>query len=180
MTIEEKIMQNLIYNVGARLSKIHKTSGTNNDGEHLYYIKAKEIEKVTFSPKLYNAVMYYAFDEEGNNVSRVLVKVGSRPDRVKLEYGTEIEYQNKGNVTLLAREAIRDVFEKGLLDGVRITRDGPVTSVELMEVNIDPYNIPSQRVAEKLGFDENGYMRKEDYFRLKEEQSSSVRKPMKK
>ena len=43
MTIEEKIRPNLIYNVGARLSKILKTSGTNNDGEHLYYIKANII-----------------------------------------------------------------------------------------------------------------------------------------
>ena len=150
MTIEQKIRENLIYDVGAKLSKVHTTLGTNNDGEHLYYIKAIEKESApSYARRFYIGVTYYAFDEKGNTVTTVLVKVSSL-DKVELEYGTEPEYQNKGNVTLLAREAMRDVFEKHILDGLRIERDGPRTQIELMEVQIHYYNLPSLRVAETI------------------------------
>ena len=58
----------------------------------------------------------------------------------------------------------RDVYENEMLNGLKIDRNSPLSDIELIELQIDPRNIPSKKVAEKLGFDEFGYLRRDDYF----------------
>lgn len=54
-------------------------------------------------------------------------------------------------------------------NSLKTTSDSLLSSIDTMVVGIGHYNYASKAVAKKLGFDENGFLRKEDYFQQKEE-----------
>jgi hypothetical protein len=90
-----------------------------------------------------------------------------------MEYKTESEYRNKGNITVLARDAFIDVFEEKLYDGKRGREGAPQSCIDSIFVNINSDNYASLAVAKKLGFDEKGYLYIEDYEKQISKKSST-------
>ena len=178
MDAREKILdEHKIFN--GTVADVFVTSEPNKDGEHLYYVKDFDLEYNDGPSRWKNKVTYYAYDSNGNPVATSLVKTSYHRKAV-IEYETNKEYRNKGNMTILTKEIIKDVYENEILNGLRIDKNSPLSNIELIELQIDPRNIPSKRIAEKLGFDEFGYLRKDDYFEQKENiEKSTTKKAMK-
>ena len=173
MDVREKILgERRIFN--GTVADVYITTGKNKDGEQLYYVKDYDLEYNDGPSRWKNKVTYYAYDSNGNHVATALVKTSYHRKAV-IEYETNKDYRNKGNITILAKEIIRDVYENEMLNGLKIDRNSPLSNIELIELQIDPRNIPSKKVAEKLGFDEYGYLRRDDYFEQIENTAKKTR-----
>jgi len=170
--IRDKIITHLSKQSGF-INEIKITSEKNKDGINLYYLKTTEFEKKErYGSKYINQAYYYAYDEEGNHVATAFVYVTS-PDTIEVDYKTEDEYMNKGNITVLMKEVIREVFDDKVFDMLKTKENGDNTSIKKITLSINPYNLASQRVAEKLGFDDFGYLRLNDYNTMKSENNKT-------
>ena len=176
MSVDEKILEFLKSQKGtknAAFSKTSVTTGQNKDGSNLIYVKASILEKqlgINYS----NNSIYYAFDTNGNYVGCVKVSVLNviPPNQIEMEYWANEQYKNRGNMTVLAQEVIRDIFESKSFDDLKV-RDGiPTSKIETIMVAINDDNLASLAVASKLGFDETGHLHIDDYYRNKEVKSS--------
>ena len=176
MSVDEKILEFLKSQKGtknAAFSKTSVTTGQNKDGSNLIYVKASILEKqlgINYS----NNSIYYAFDTNGNYVGCVKVSVLNviPPNQIEMEYWANEQYKNKGNMTVLAQDVIRDIFESKSFDNLKV-RDGiPTSKIETIMVAINDDNLASLAVASKLGFDEMGHLHIENYNRNKESKSS--------
>ncbi len=175
MSVDEKIFEFLKSQKGAKnaaFSKTNVTTGQNKDGSNLIYVKASILEKqlgINYS----NNSIYYAFDTNGNYVGCVKVSVLNviPPNQIEMEYWANEQYKNRGNMTVLAQEVIRDIFESKSFDDLKV-RDGiPTSKIETIMVAINDDNLASLAVASKLGFDKTGHLHIEDYCRNKEVKS---------
>jgi RimJ/RimL family protein N-acetyltransferase len=175
MSIEEKIinylkLQKFIKN--ANLSEINTTSCQNKEGSKLLYVRASVLEK-KLGTNYSNNSIYYAFDTNGNYVGCVKVSVLNviPPNQIEMEYWANEQYKNRGNMTVLAQEVIRDIFESKSFDDLKV-RDGiPTSKIETIMVAINDDNLASLAVASKIGFDKTGHLHIEDYCRNKEVKS---------
>jgi len=176
MSVDEKILEFLKSQKGTKnavFSKTNVTTGQNKDGSNLIYVKASILEKqlgINYS----NNSIYYAFDTSGNYVGCVKVSVLNviPPNQIEMEYWANEQYKNRGNMTVLAQEVIRDIFESKSFDDLKV-RDGiPTSKIETIMVAINDDNLASLAVASKLGFDKTGHLHIEDYCRNKEVKSS--------
>ena len=167
MSVDEKILEFLKSQKGtknAAFSKTNITTGQNKDGSNLIYVKASILEKqlgINYS----NNSTYYAFDVNGNYVGCVKVSVSNviPPNQIEMEYWANEQYKNKGNMTVLAQDVIRDIFESKSFDNLKV-RDGfPTSKIESIMVAINDDNFASLAVAKKLGFDESGHLYIESY-----------------
>ena len=175
MNIDEKIIEFLQSQKGIKNAVLSKTSITsiqNKEGSNLIYVRASIFEKqlgINYS----NNSIYYAFDMNGNYVGCVKVSVLNviPPNQVEMEYWANEAFKNKGNITVLAQEVIKDIFENKTFDNLKV-RDGIQTSnIESIMVAINQDNFASLSVARKLGFDENGLLHISDYYQKLESQS---------
>ena len=167
MTVAEKIGEYLksIRDFNKRnFSETKITTGYNKDGEKLLYVRASKFEQNTVGGNYSNDCNYYAFDMNGNYVGCVKINVLD-PDQVEMEYYANENYKNRGNITLLAREVIREIFEEKIFDNLRFRNDQRLTKIETIMVAINLDNPASLAVAKKLGFDESQYLRIEDYYK---------------
>jgi len=176
MSVDEKIFEFLKSQKGtknAAFSKTNITTGHNKDGSNLIYVKASILEKqlgINYS----NNSTYYAFDVNGNYVGCVKVSVLNviPPNQIEMEYWANEQYKNRGNMTVLAQDVIRDIFESKSFDNLKV-RDGfPTSKIESIMVAINDDNLASLAVASKLGFDKTGHLHIEDYCRNQEVKSS--------
>ena len=172
MSVDEKIVEFLKLQKGiknASFSKTNLTTGQNKDGINLIYIKASVLEKqlgINYS----NNSTYYAFDMNGNYVGCVKISILNviPPNQVEMEYWANEQYKNKGNMTVLAKDVIRDIFDSKSFDNLKVREGLPTSKIESIMVSINEDNLASLAVASKLGFDETGHLHIEDYYRSKD------------
>ena len=171
MSVDERILEFLKLQKGtknASFSETKVTTGQNKDGSNLIYVKASALEKqlgINYS----NKSTYYAFDMNGNYVGCVNVSVLNviPPNQIEMEYWANEQYKNKGNMTVLAQDVIRDIFESKSFDNLKVREGLPTSKIESIMVAINDDNLASLAVASKLGFDETGHLHIEDYYRNK-------------
>ena len=150
------------------IDKFEITKGTNKDNERLFYVKGSFYQHNT------SAAAYYAFNSKGEYVGCVKTEVLNLvpPTQVEMEYWADENHKNKGNMTVLARDVINEIFVDKSFDGFKI-RDGiPTSKIDSIMVAINEDNYPSLAVARKLGFDEDGILRIDDYYKQIEERST--------
>ncbi len=169
MSIEEKIinylkLQKFIKN--ANLSEINTTSCQNKEGSKLLYVRASVLEK-KLGTNYSNNSIYYAFDMDGNYVGCVKVSILNTipPSQVEMEYWANEEYKNKGNMTILAQEVIKDIFENGAFNNLKVREEIATSNIDSIMVAINKSSLASLAVAKKLGFDEAGYLYIDDYYK---------------
>lgn len=146
------------------IDRFDVTTGENKNGEKLFYVKG------SFFSHNASEATYYAFNAKGEYVGCVKAFVCNvvPPTQVEIEYWSSEEHKNKGNMTVLARDVIKDIFEKRSFDNFHI-RDGlPTSNIDSIVVAINKDNYPSLAVAKKLGFDENGLLHINDYEQSKD------------
>lgn len=176
MNIEEKIVNFLKEQPeiqDLKLGKIKISENPNKKGENLLYIKTTNFEK-EFGNCYINEAKYYSFNQNGDYVACVNVKVKNviPPDKIELEYETEEKFRNQGNVTVLAQEVIKETFEEMTFDGLKVRKNFPESNINSIVLAISSTNYASLAVAKKLGF-ENGILTKEDYYNSKEKSSNT-------
>ncbi len=173
MSVEDNIIEFLKsrkFVKNASLTETKITKNQNKDGINLFYVRADAFEKhlgINYS----NHSVYYAFDMNGNYVGRVGVNVLT-PTQVEIEYYANDEYKNKGNITTLAHDVIREIFEEKVFDNLKVRDNLPVSSIASILVAINQDNLTSLAVARKLGFDETDILHIDDYYKQKENNTS--------
>ena len=175
MSIEEKIIEFLKEQKGianALINEIKTTTNQNKEGENLFYVRADIFGKrlgINYS----NNSIYFAFDINGNYVGCVKVSVLNMipPNQVEMEYWANEVYSNKGNMTTLSQDVIKEIFEEKVFDELKVREGIEPSSIESVMVSINPDNYASLAVASKLGFDETGMLHKSNY-ELNNNQSS--------
>ena len=157
-TIVEQI-SNAKFGKNFYIDRFDITSGENKENERMFYVKG--------SLYRHNAseAHYFAYNSNSEFIGQIRITVLNDipPTTVEMEYKTASEYRNKGNITVLARDGIIDVFEEKLYDGKRVKEGAPQSCIDSIFVNINSDNCASLAVAKKLGFDEKGYLYIEDY-----------------
>ena len=167
MEIQERINKYLKDRRG-EIDDIKITKQKNKDGINLLYARVSKFEEKKENDYV-NMATYYTFNDKGHYVGAVIVVV-LNPTTVELMYFADTFQRNKGNMTIVSREVIKEVFEDKVYDSL-ITREGePVTKIDTIMVEINKDNPVSQKVARKLGFDEEGYLTLKDYKEAKAKQ----------
>jgi len=160
MEIPSKIMDSLKRKRG-NISEIKITEETNKDGINLFYARVSKFEAKK-DDKYSNMATYYAFDPKGNYVGAVIVVVEDL-NTVEMEYYADAFYKHKGNIRIVAKEVIKEIFEEKVFDLLKVDNNVPRTNIEKIKVVINENNYDSLKLALKLGFDENGYLSIDDY-----------------
>lgn len=161
------------------LSDIKSTAEKNKKSETLLYIRAMIKEESAGPKNFVNRAIYYAFNPQGECVGLVDVTVINKnpPNQVEMEYKASDGFANQGNITILAKEAIKDIFDDGLFDELRVKDVFPKSNISLITVSIEENNLPSLAVARKLGFKNGKRLTKNDYLSSKE---NSITQPSRK
>ena len=152
----------------SKLGNVQITEGTNKNNERLLFVRSETIEKELGNTYM-NSATYYSFNLKGDFVGGVNVQVSNinPPSQIEMEYWVNEEFENQGNVTLIATEVIKEIFEKNVFDGLKVRNGLPTSNIETIAVSINSNNYQSLAVAKKLGFDEFGYLEKKDYLESK-------------
>lgn len=87
------------------------------------------------------------------------------PTQVEMEYCVNEQFKNNGNITVLGKEVLKGIFEEKVFDGLKIKESQPVSNINSIRVSINKDNYASLAVARKLGFNEDGYLNINDYYR---------------
>ena len=141
------------------ITEFKMTTMENKNGERFFFIRASFLRKGICQ------IDYFAFDSEGNYLG--CVKTGLCNviplHQVEMEYWANQKHANKGNMTVLAKEVIKEIFEDRILDGISLRKDSELSNIDTIMVSINKDNYPSLAVARKLGFDEKGYLHLDTY-----------------
>ena len=133
------------------IDRFDVTNGENKSGERLFYVKG------SFYNHKQSEASYYAFNSKGECVGRVVAFVCNLvpPTQVEMEYWASREqYMNQGNMTILAKDVIEEIFVDRAFDGFILRNGGSMSKIDSIVVAINETNYPSLAVAKKLGFDE--------------------------
>lgn len=171
MSIEEKIINYLREETtvgNKKFGKVQVAKDKNKNGQTILFIKATSFENrmmIYYS----NYAIYYGFDEEGNYLGSIVINILNmqKPNTVEMEYWGVEQFQNRGNITILAREAIEDIFSNQSFDGLKVKENRELSHIDTIMVSINKDNFPSLAIAQTLGFNSQGYLTKEEYYRLK-------------
>ena len=171
MNIEEKIylfLKEEIEGNESKLGNVQITEDRNKNNEKLIFIRNETIEKELGNTYI-NSATYYAFNLKGDFVGGVNVQVSNiiPPSQIEMEYWVNEQFENQGNITLIASEVIKEIFEKNVFNGLKVRKGFPTSNIESIAVSINNDNYPSLAVARKLGFDDRGYLEKSDYLATK-------------
>ena len=115
---------------------VARTTETNKDGIHLIITKS-QLTSNNGSWK----INYNISNDNNDYIGHIILKHSSDDNdkEAEIEYYSNPEFKNKGNITIALKETLKDVFNKFLnLDNVYL--------------NIAPSNIASQKVAINCGF----------------------------
>lgn len=156
---EQKILKE------SKLGEMKITDEQNKNGEKLLYVGAYVTEKEvgnTYS----NSAIYYGFNQNGEYVGcvRVTVLNTNPPSLIEMEYFANETFENQGNITLLAKEVINEIFKENKFDGLKVRSNFKESSIDTIMVDINEDNLSSLAVARKLGFNDDGYLYKNDYL----------------
>ena len=177
MILEEKIYEtiNSIKSMkNAELSEIRTTEGTNKEEKHLLYVQASFIEKPVGSENYGNNCIYFVFDEEGNYLGCVKTNIINQnpPTEIEMEYWAAKDHKNKGNMTLMAKEVLKQIFEDKIYDNLKVRKNFSTSKIDTVMLAIREDNEASMAVARKLGFTKVGschLLHIDDYFKQKED-----------
>ena len=175
MTTEEKITNFIKERVNlrnAQLGNVQMTEGQNKNGEQLFYIRSLLLEE-PFANTYKSEATYYFFTLTGEYAGSINTWVCNvnPPSQVEMEYWTNESLRNQGNVTVVAKEAIKDIFEDGIFDGLKVRRTFPMSHIESIVLSINPTNYPSLAVAKKLGFNDENKLNRSEYLESKNNKS---------
>ena len=153
------------------IDKFGITKGENKNGEKLFYVKGSFFRHNT------SEAAYYAFNSRGEYVGCVKAFVLNLvpPTQVEMEYWAADNHKNKGNMTILARTVIEEIFEDRTFDNFIIREGIPASNIDSIVVAINKDNYPSLAVAKKLGFDDNGILHITNYRNQAENLSSKIK-----
>ena len=163
MDAMKKITDSL-KNSNGLIGDIRITEEANKDGHRLFFVMISKFERKVDS-NYSNAATYYAFDNNGNYVGAVIVVVMDR-NTVELEYFSEPHFKNKGNITVVTKEVIKDIFENKVFNLLKINDYEKKTNIKNIVLSINKNNYASLAVASKLGFDEYGCLDEKDYVKV--------------
>ena len=147
------------------MSLLKKTSEKNKNEENLLFIKASQLEK-QYGTNYSNLVIYYGFNQNGDYVGQVKLSILNinPPSQIEMEYYSNEKFKNQGNITILAKEVLKEIFEEKLYDDLKVRDNFPLSNIDTVIGQINKDNYASLAVAKKIGFDENGYLSIEDYY----------------
>lgn len=169
MNVEERILNFLIQEdaIGnAKLSEIKISKAKNKNDENLLFVSVVSLEQPLGRTGTYtNDAMYYGFNLNGDYIGYVMVSVRNvnPPSKIELEYCANEQFSNQGNITALAKEVIREIFEERAFDGLKVRNGAPLSNIDSIFVSISPINYASLAVARKLGL-ESGQLKKGEYL----------------
>ena len=171
MNIEEKILSFLKSQkiVGKyKLSNIKLSKYKNKNDEQLFCISAANLEQ-PIGNCYGNTIIYYGFNQNGDYVGyvRAFILNVNPPSKIEIEYCANKQYENQGNITTLASEVIKDIFDEMIFDGLKVRNSFPVSCINSIVVSINSDNYASLAVARKLGFNEQGQLEKNKYLSSK-------------
>lgn len=172
MNVEEKISSFLREQKVVRkseLSKVKVSEEKNKNGESLFYVRATAFEEPLGSNAYTNNAVYYGFNSNGDCIGCVTANVCNvnPPSKVEIEYWASEPFKNQGNITVLAGEVIKEIFDEKRFDGLKVRNSFPPSNIETIVVSINDTNYASLAVARKLGFDEQGHLEKNVYLESK-------------
>ena len=131
-----------------------KASKKNKDDEEL--IIFRNIDKEELTKGYYKNVARYKISTDENNAIGVIIVTVCNElsgDLAEIEYyTTDDKYKNKGNISISLEEVLKDIFINDSLNGLDIRPFGNKSNIETAFLAITEENIPSQKVAEKVGF----------------------------
>ena len=144
MTADEKIIDFIKLQKGiknAKISKVKITESQNKDGENLLYVRAFTIEK-QLGNNYSNNCIYYGFDMDGNYIGCVKVSVLNiiPPTHVEIEYWANKEYRNRGNITVLTKFVIKEIFEDKIFNNLKVRDNVPVSNIDIIMVDINKFS----------------------------------------
>ncbi|MBE6149262.1 MAG: GNAT family N-acetyltransferase [Firmicutes bacterium] len=170
MNVEEKISsflkQQKIVNK-SKLGNIKMSLEKNKNDENLLFVSASILEEPIGNSSAYvNAAIYYGFNINGDYIGCVKTNVLNikPPSQIEIEYWANEQYENQGNMTVLTKEVIKEIFEDKCFDGLKVRNGFPVSNIESIMVAINDDNYASLALAKKLGFNEQGYLQKSEYL----------------
>lgn len=115
---------------------VARTTETNKDGVHLIITKSK----LTSNNGSWE-INYNISNDNNDYIGHIILKHSSDDNdkEAEIEYYSNPEFKNKGNITIALKETLKDVFNS-------------FPNLDNIYLNIAPSNIASQKVAINCGF----------------------------
>ena len=115
---------------------VARTTETNKDGIHLIITKSK----LTSNNGSWE-INYNIFNDNNDYIGNIILKHSSDDNdkEAEIEYYSNPEFKNKGNITIALKETLKDVFNS-------------FPNLDNVYLNIAPSNIASQKIAINCGF----------------------------
>ena len=88
------------------ITEFKMSSNENKNGEKIFFVRA------SFLKHGFGQIDYFAFDANGNYLGCVKTSICNviPPNQVEMEYWANQEHVNQGNMTVLTREVIKEIF----------------------------------------------------------------------
>lgn len=174
----QKVEQIIATNKGMSIEELRKiyskqfvTERRNKDGEQLLLLR--KIESETTGDTQRHEGMYEIYTREGVYVGYVSVDIANtkEADQAEILAYLEEEQRNKGNVTIVLFEVLKDIFIQGTYNGLQIKQQYPKVDLKKVFLEIEKSNYASQAVAGKSGFkkigDDTTYeMTREEFIKI--------------
>lgn len=115
---------------------VARTTETNKEGIHLIITKSQ----LTSNNGSWE-INYNISNDNNDYIGHIILKHSSddNDNEAEIEYYSNPEFKNKGNITIALKETLKDVFNK-------------FSNLDNVYLNIAPSNIASQKVAINCGF----------------------------
>ena len=121
------------------------------------------------------SIVYFIINSNGEICGKIPITVNESPNHASMDYWLKPKFQGLGIGSVAIATTISHLFTTGELDNLEFnTHKGRMsTSIDEIQLDINTNNIPSRKVATKLGFveDENDpttfLLTKENYLNKK-------------
>lgn len=129
------------------------------NGEQIYLYKQIRDSKHLTPTATNISVVYFIINSNGDICGKIPVTVNESPNHASMDYWIKPKFQGLGIGSVAVSSTISHLFSTGELDNLEFnTYKGKVpTKLEEIQLDINTNNIPSRKLAKKLGFveDEN-------------------------
>ena len=133
------------------------TTKQNKDGEYLFIFR-KLMSKELVNEMYSNTAKYSIYSKAGQCLGEINLSVSntSSANQVEVEYISEEEFRNKGNITISLDEVLKDIFIDKSFDGLHVKSNYPKTVIKEVFLSINDDNYASKAIAKKSGFIKKG------------------------
>lgn len=143
---------NIYNNLGEGSNQfVVRTTETNKEGIHLLITKSKLISRDgTWE------INYNISNDNNEYLGQIILKHSNddAESEAEIEYYSNPEFKNKGNITIALKEVLRDIFNS-------------FPNLDNIYLNIAPSNVASQRIAMHCGFKRKNNSKR--YFEISKE-----------